>query len=358
MGSALFEVGEVLGARGNTKVKKLRHGGALYVRITPAPLDSAGTLHLNLRGIKLKNTEGLFGKSDPFFEISAKVEAAGGLTWQPVYRSEHVNNDLNPNWKPCSLDMSRLCDGDMDRPILIEVFDWEKSGKHPSMGKFETSVHGLMSAAIPGADGGTAKGIDTSKAFQLMKKGKAFGQIVVTTAKVEGGSTSSAPAAMQQPLQPLIPPPASAAALSSDVPGFAQALNRPPPTFQNTATAVSAATAMSNLRISQTEQPAAAPFTPPVYSTYNNNDDRLPPPMAPPATVPSYNNKPSLKPQFVDYLTGGCELELSIAIDFTGSNGDPRKPGTLHYRHPNGTLNDYEKAITAVGDILVRVFTI
>jgi Ca2+-dependent lipid-binding protein len=37
MGSAAFEVGEVLGARGNIKAKNLRNGGTLYARITPAP---------------------------------------------------------------------------------------------------------------------------------------------------------------------------------------------------------------------------------------------------------------------------------------------------------------------------------
>lgn len=41
-----------------------------------------------------------------------------------------------------------------------------------------------------------------------------------------------------------------------------------------------------------------------------------------------------------------------VAIDFTGSNGDPRKPGTLHYRAKDGALNDYEKAITSILNIL------
>lgn len=43
---------------------------------------------------------------------------------------------------------------------------------------------------------------------------------------------------------------------------------------------------------------------------------------------------------------------MSLAIDFTGSNGDPFLPNSLHYRNPNGLLNDYEQAITSVGSIL------
>jgi len=37
--------------------------------------------------------------------------------------------------------------------------------------------------------------------------------------------------------------------------------------------------------------------------------------------------------------------------------GDPRVPGTLHYIHPDGSLNDYEKAITAIGSILMKYDT-
>jgi len=55
---------------------------------------------------------------------------------------------------------------------------------------------------------------------------------------------------------------------------------------------------------------------------------------------------------FMDYINGGCEISLSVAIDFTGSNGDPREPGTLHYMNPEGGRNDYEKAISAVGGVL------
>jgi hypothetical protein len=51
--------------------------------------------------------------------------------------------------------------------------------------------------------------------------------------------------------------------------------------------------------------------------------------------------------------SGGCEIGLTVAIDFTGSNGDPRMPDSLHYINPSGTtLNEYEQAIISVGQIL------
>lgn len=62
------------------------------------------------------------------------------------------------------------------------------------------------------------------------------------------------------------------------------------------------------------------------------------------------------KPEFIDYLTGGCQISLAVAIDFTASNGDPRQEGTPHYFHPPASheWNDYEKAIFAVGSILAK----
>lgn len=34
---------------------------------------------------------------------------------------------------------------------------------------------------------------------------------------------------------------------------------------------------------------------------------------------------------FLEYVFGGCNINLSIAIDFTASNGDPKSPGSLHF---------------------------
>jgi hypothetical protein len=51
----------------------------------------------------------------------------------------------------------------------------------------------------------------------------------------------------------------------------------------------------------------------------------------------------------VDYLRSGWQLSLAIAIDFTGSNGDPQDPNSLHYL---GGYNQYEQAIITIGTIL------
>ena len=54
---------------------------------------------------------------------------------------------------------------------------------------------------------------------------------------------------------------------------------------------------------------------------------------------------------FLDYITAGIRIGLSIGIDFTGSNGHPLDEGTLHSLKGKKP-SDYERAIRACGDIV------
>ncbi|KAI0563405.1 Copine [Gracilaria domingensis] len=72
-------------------------------------------------------------------------------------------------------------------------------------------------------------------------------------------------------------------------------------------------------------------------------------------TVRKFSEK--VEPSFTDYLRGGwCDFGLICAIDFTSSNGDPRKAGTRHFNPPYavgpGTPNEYEAAMRAVANML------
>ena len=70
----------------------------------------------------------------------------------------------------------------------------------------------------------------------------------------------------------------------------------------------------------------------------------------------NHNNKAYIKcnlisqPTFIGYLRAGMNINLTIGIDFTGSNGSYTDPRSLHYL--NNGMNDYEKAIRSCGDIL------
>ena len=45
------------------------------------------------------------------------------------------------------------------------------------------------------------------------------------------------------------------------------------------------------------------------------------------------------------------QVQCTIAVDFTASNGDPRNPQSLHYLDPYQP-NLYARALRAVGDII------
>ncbi|KAJ7317160.1 hypothetical protein JRQ81_003322 [Phrynocephalus forsythii] len=54
---------------------------------------------------------------------------------------------------------------------------------------------------------------------------------------------------------------------------------------------------------------------------------------------------------FVDYIRGGTQLNFTVAIDFTASNGIPSQPTSLHYMSPY-QLSSYAMALKAVGEII------
>uniref|UniRef100_A0A669CCV6 Copine-3 n=1 Tax=Oreochromis niloticus TaxID=8128 RepID=A0A669CCV6_ORENI len=54
---------------------------------------------------------------------------------------------------------------------------------------------------------------------------------------------------------------------------------------------------------------------------------------------------------FLDYVMGGCQINFTVGIDFTGSNGDPRSPNSLHYMSQDG-LNQYLSALWSVGQVI------
>uniref|UniRef100_A0A8C1RKW4 Copine I n=1 Tax=Cyprinus carpio TaxID=7962 RepID=A0A8C1RKW4_CYPCA len=50
-------------------------------------------------------------------------------------------------------------------------------------------------------------------------------------------------------------------------------------------------------------------------------------------------------------VSKGFYVQSDVGIDFTGSNGDPRSPDSLHYLSPNG-VNQYLSAIWSVGQVV------
>ena len=72
----------------------------------------------------------------------------------------------------------------------------------------------------------------------------------------------------------------------------------------------------------------------------------------------SHNIKAQIKgivesnPSFISYLRSGMNINLTIGIDFTGSNGHYKDEPSYHYL--DAGMNNYEKAIRSCGDIVAH----
>jgi len=426
MGEVQFEIGGILGSPGNVRAKCTKSGGMVYAQIASVT-EGAGTLVLSMRGLGLKNVEKtLFGKSDPFFEVSALRESQNDTVWDVVYRSEYIDHNLNPVWKEARISADTLCRGDMAHPVKIELFDYSKSGKYLTMGAFETSMEGLLEAKQKNSN------------FVLK-----VGEIVIVNAyifgRAEPADLAAAEQAKESPTRAAVaqaqdPPQRTSSSVSTTAasvpnifiarapPGklgvlFANHLSggtvvtevRPDSPVANlvfpgnsileidgqdvsASTVAEISTIMAlkkdqtrvlkvaRVKVTEEDGTTAARVSirvpditrlsvssvPSVRPVTGNGP--LPPslPVAPvlrvePPAVPvavavprvSPKSSPQSAPTFVDYLSGGCQLNLSVAIDFTGSNGDPRIPGTLHHIDANEP-NEYEKALGAIVGILAN----
>lgn len=57
-----------------------------------------------------------------------------------------MTNNLSPQWKPARVTLQRLCNGDMARPLKLEVLDYDKDDKFEEIG---ASALSQTSARLP-----------------------------------------------------------------------------------------------------------------------------------------------------------------------------------------------------------------
>ncbi|XP_034393069.1 copine-9-like isoform X3 [Cyclopterus lumpus] len=177
-----------------------------------------------------------FGKSDPFLVFYRSNEDG---TFTICHKTEVVKNTLNPVWQPFTIPVRALCNGDYDRTVKVDVFDWDRDGSHDFIGEFTTSYREL------------SRGQNQFNVYEVLnpkKKGK--------------------------------------------------------------------------------------------KKKYINS-----------GTVTLLSFKVESEYTFVDFIRGGTQLNFTVAIDFTASNGNPSQPTSLHYMSPY-QMNAYAMALKAVGEII------
>ena len=151
-------------------------------------LDPTSLAKLQFRLLDVKNIEsGILGlgRTDPFIEIHKKnVDPVVGIVqWIAAYRTEHVMDNLNPVFQKFDLPVEALCYCDEDWPLRLIVCDWQKNGKHRTLGYSETTLKDLRDKV---AKDGNA---DRTSALPISIEGAltTIGLIVVLKADVGGG---------------------------------------------------------------------------------------------------------------------------------------------------------------------------
>jgi len=234
IGSFETTLGKIMGAKKQTIIGDLvdthkKNAGKIVLRGEKLGL-SQNLICWQWSGLKLMNTDGWFGKSDPLLRF---FKQRNDGEWLQVHESEVIMDNLNPIWKLFEIKEDKLSGGDHTKPIKVECWDWEKSGKYQYIGTCEITIDRLKRG-------------EREFVLENAKKKKKTGTLKL-------------------------------------------------------------------LSFSVIERPS-----------------------------------------FLQFIQGGEQLNVVVAVDFTGSNGHPSQPSSLHARFLNGQPNQYQKAITAVSQILLN----
>jgi len=235
LGTMECSMGEIVSKQGAGFTKPLLQGSKGQIHIVAEELagnKEAATFKFSAR--KLDKMD-WFGKSDPYMEIHRSTESKQYIL---VHRTEFIKKTLDPDWKSFKLSLKSLTNGDDDRDLRFDIYDWNSNGSPDLIGSFHTNMRTIRLGP---------NSYDCINKEKQKKKGAKYvnsGTVILNSVKIE--------------------------------------------------------------------------------------------------TVPT----------FLDFIQGGTEINFTVAVDFTGSNGNPNMPESLHYKDPNGKPNQYVTAINSVGDII------
>ncbi|KAG7519488.1 copine-9-like [Solea senegalensis] len=239
LGQTFCTLGEIIGSTGGRLEKNLsgipgkKCGVIIFAAEELSNCRDIATMQLCANKLDKKD---FFGKSDPFLVFYRSNEDG---TFTICHKTEVIKNTLNPVWQPFTIPVRALCNGDYDRTVKIDVYDWDRDGSHDFIGEFTTSYREL------------SRGQNQFNVYEVLnpkKKGK--------------------------------------------------------------------------------------------KKKYINS-----------GTVTLLSFKVESEYTFVDFIRGGTQLNFTVAIDFTASNGNPSQPTSLHYMSPY-QMNAYAMALKAVGEII------
>uniref|UniRef100_A0A8C8ZFC1 Copine 8 n=1 Tax=Prolemur simus TaxID=1328070 RepID=A0A8C8ZFC1_PROSS len=143
LGQVFCTLGEIVGSQGSRLEKPIvgipgRKCGTII--LTAEELNCCRDAVLMQFCANKLDKKDFFGKSDPFL-VFYRSNEDGSFTI--CHKTEVVKNTLNPVWQAFKISVRALCNGDYDRTIKVEVYDWDRDGSHDFIGEFTTSYREL-----------------------------------------------------------------------------------------------------------------------------------------------------------------------------------------------------------------------
>ncbi|KAM7317517.1 hypothetical protein ACRRTK_023819 [Alexandromys fortis] len=274
LGQVFCTLGEIVGSQGSRLEKPIvgipgRKCGTII--LTAEELNCCRDAVLMQFCANKLDKKDFFGKSDPFL-VFYRSNEDGSFTI--CHKTEVVKNTLNPVWQAFKISVRALCNGDYDRTIKVEVYDWDRDGSTYCVPDTDIDVIQIR-CAIHGTH--CVPGIDVDYGI-----------------------------------------------LSHDFIGE----------FTTSYRELSRGQSQFN-----------------VYEVVNPKKKGKKKKYTNSGTVTLLSFLVETEVSFLDYIKGGTQINFTVAIDFTASNGNPAQPTSLHYMNPY-QLNAYGMALKAVGEIV------
>eukprot|EP01117_Protostelium_nocturnum_P014927 TRINITY_DN5737_c0_g1_i1.p1 TRINITY_DN5737_c0_g1~~TRINITY_DN5737_c0_g1_i1.p1 ORF type:complete len:440 (+),score=122.73 TRINITY_DN5737_c0_g1_i1:620-1939(+) len=139
-------LGKLLGSIGGTfsgplkNSKSERGGGTIHIQCTEIGSKN-NFVKLEISASKLDKKDFL-GKSDPYLKFH-RINEDGTTTL--VHTTEIIMENLDPVWKTQVISLGKLCSNHLDRPFLLECFDWDQHKKHDLIGITTVSIEQIQS---------------------------------------------------------------------------------------------------------------------------------------------------------------------------------------------------------------------
>jgi len=301
MGWAELELGSILGKSRNRSSIPMPRGfkGRLIVHVAPFPEETRNSK----RKVQMSLSANLQQKASSFYEIHRRDHFRSGSIWHPIFRSDIVKKNDGPDWAECSIFINDLVmqhdDKKIDQNEASRKFNSSLT-KNPDPFKTPLLIRvwdhnkrtrnkllGTIETDLESIIYVFEKG---SKEFKLSKKEKVLDSIVKINSVQIIGETSNGEENDRKSWS------------STSFSSITEMLPCEPPSFCGNPSTVE-------------HEPRSLPLQ------------------------KSFT--------FVDYICGGCELDLMVAIDFSSSGGVSRET----------QREEYEKAIVAIGDIVTRYDT-